>query len=63
MVLCNLNTKKTFVYSFQLLSMAPLLQHVIPELSRFLPQLAEALGGEMQEAAPVTTGTDTPPWE
>ena len=33
------------------------------ELSRFLPQLAEALGGEMQEAAPVTTGTDTPPWE
>lgn len=33
------------------------------ELSRFLPQLADALGGEMQEAAPVTTGTDTPPWE
>jgi len=26
-------------------------------------KLAEALGGEMQEAAPVTTGTDTPPWE
>ncbi len=33
------------------------------ELSRFLPQLVEALGGEIVESAPVAGGGATPPWE
>lgn len=34
------------------------------ELCRFLPQLIEAMGGEMAEkAAPVSTGATLPPWE
>ncbi len=33
------------------------------ELSRFLPQLVEALGGEIVESVPVAGGGATPPWE
>jgi recombination associated protein RdgC len=33
------------------------------ELSRFLPQLVGALGGEIVESAPVAGGGATPPWE